>query len=95
MSILYRPIVKKQGENYAIKSYDGNGDAGLFKNVSMDIHFGALFFFVHLSMDLLNSTLNSMTATMTGLPPNFTQISQASGEVIQQLLNSQMGTSKK
>ena len=95
MSILYRPINKKQGENYSIQAYDGTGNAELFKDLSMDIHFGALFFFVHLSTDLLNSTLNFTMATMKGLPPNFTQTLRTSGELTQRLLNLQTETSKK
>ena len=44
MSILYRPVVKKQGDMYAIEPYSGNLNPQPFLNVGMDIHFGALFF---------------------------------------------------
>lgn len=95
MSILYRPIIKKHGENYAIKSYDGTINADLFKNVSMDVHFGALHFFFSLLKDLLNSTLNFTIPMLKGLPPSFTQTLQASGELTQRLLNLPTETYKK
>jgi len=44
MSILYRPVTKKQGDMYAIQSYTGELDEKKFLNVGMDAHFGALFF---------------------------------------------------
>lgn len=52
MSILYRPVIKKDKHFYAIQPYTGKTDPGLFNKKGMDIHFGALFFFVNLSMDL-------------------------------------------
>ena len=58
MSILYRPVTKKQSDTYAIQAYTGEIDEKLFLNVGMDVHFGALFFFVRLSTDLQNATLN-------------------------------------
>jgi hypothetical protein len=61
-----------------------------FLDVSMDVHFGALFFFVHLSMDLLNSTLNSMT--QTEYPANMKLILERSGALIQQSFLSPMET---
>jgi len=48
MSILYRPVERKHGDNYSIKVYDGKIDGDKFNKVKMDIHFGTLFFFVHL-----------------------------------------------
>jgi hypothetical protein len=89
MSILYRPIeTKKKNETYTIKPYDGIIDEAKWLEVSMDVHFGCLFFFVNLLMDLLNSTLNSMIAK-GDIPANLKQTLERSGKVMQQLLNLQ------
>jgi len=83
MSILYRPITKRIGGLYEVKSYDGYIDKELWLDVTMDVHFGAWFFFINLSKELLKGILNS-TKEM-GLPPNIKSILERSGEVIQQL----------
>jgi len=89
MSILYRPIeTKKKNETYTIKPYDGVIDEAKWLEVSMDVHFGCLFFFVNLLMDLLNSTLNS-TIAKGDIPANLKQTLERSGKVMQQLLNLQ------
>ena len=86
MSILYRPIVRKKGEMYSIESYKGQIDADKFLEVGMDVHFGCLFFFVNLLMDLLKGILNS-TMEME-LPHNIKSILQRSGQLIPHSLNS-------
>ena len=83
MSILYRPITKRIGGLYEVKSYDGYIDKELWLDVTMDVHFGAWFFFINLSKELLKGILN-YTKEM-GLPPNIKSILERSGEVIQQL----------
>lgn len=93
MSILYRPIVSKKGETYLIEPYNGETDFTKWLNVGMDIHFGSLFFFVRLSTDLLNYTLNS-TMEME-MPDNYKSILVKNGVLMQQLLNSLMETSHK
>lgn len=93
MSILYRPVTKKQGDMYTIQPYSGKLNPNLFLDVKMDIHFGCLFFFVNLSTDLLNSILKS-TMGME-LPHNIKSILGESGEHIQQLLNLQAETYSK
>lgn len=90
ISVLYRPIVKKNGNLYTIKPYSGEYDKEMWLNVGMDVHLGALFFFVNLQMDLLSYTLNF--STLKGLPPNTKSILEKSGKVIQQSLNSQKET---
>ena len=84
MSILYRPISAKSGNNYSIEPYDGCRDAEQWLDVSMDVHFGCMFFFINLSTDLLNAILNSTTMT-TAVQQKLKQTLQKSGEVIQQL----------
>ena len=86
MSILYRPIEKKKGDTYSIKAYEGIVDEKKWLNVSMDIHFGCMFFFVLILTDLANSTLNSLIAT-GDIPQNYKPILERSGKVMQQLLN--------
>jgi hypothetical protein len=90
MNILYRPLIRKKGDMYDIKPYEIKDDDDKWLEVGMDIHFGALFFFVHLSTDLLSSILKS-TMEME-LAPNIKSILARSGKDILQYLNSPMGT---
>jgi hypothetical protein len=93
MSILYRPIAQKKGDNYKIQSYTGNIDDTKWLEVPMDIHLGALFFFANLLRDLLNFTLNSLTEKE--LEPNMKLILEKNGKLIQRLSNLQEETFKK
>jgi hypothetical protein len=86
MDILYRPIVRKKGEMYSIEPYRGEINPDKWLSVGMDIHFGALFFFVNLLMDLLRGILNS-TKVME-LPHNIKSILERSGQLIPHSLNS-------
>ena len=86
MDILYRPIVRKKGEMYSIEPYKGEINPDKWLSVGMDIHFGCLFFFVNLLMDLLRGILNS-TMVME-LPHNIKSILQRSGQLIPHSLNS-------
>jgi len=89
MSILYRPVTHKKGDMYNIESYTGADRTHLFMDVSMDIHFGALFFLLSLSKDLLKDTLKSMK--VEELAPNIKSILVKSGKDIPRLLNLQKG----
>ena len=93
MSILYRPIVHKKGENYKIKTYKGDVDDSKWLELGMDIHLGALFFFASLLKDLLNFTLNSLTEKE--LEPNMKLILEKNGKLIQRLSNLQEEIFKK
>ena len=90
MNILYRPVIKKQGDMYQIKPYVPDENHSKWLNIGMDIHFGALFFFVHLSTDLLSSILKS-TMEME-LPLNIKSILEKSGNLIHQFSTSPMET---
>ena len=79
MAILYRPIKTKAGELYTIEAYTGKESEEPFLKLGMDIHFGALFFFVHLLKVLPNSILKSLTDLVT-LPPNIKSILATSGK---------------
>jgi hypothetical protein len=91
MSILYRPITDRKGDMYSIKPYDGEIDGTKFLEVSMSAHFGALFFFVNLSMDLLKGILSYTMET--DIPHNMRQILVRSGQLIQQSMSLRTGTS--
>jgi len=93
MAILYRPVTNKKNSMYSIQTYTGEVDETKFLNVGMDIHFGALFFFLNLSMDLLNAILKSSMEEK--LPHNIQSILARSGELIQHSLNLQKGTFSK
>jgi hypothetical protein len=86
MSILYRPVVKKAGALYDIKTYDGELYPEKFMDVSMDVHFGALFFFKNLLEDLQKDTLNSLMG-LTELPRNIKSVLEKSGVLTHQLSN--------
>lgn len=86
MSILYRPVTKKVKDLYWIETYQGTIEEDKWLSVNMNVHFGALFFFVRLSMDLLNDTLNSMME-MPEIPQNIKSVLARSGKHMQQSLN--------
>jgi len=90
MSILYRPIIQEKEGMYLIETYNGKDNSEKFLDVSMDIHFGCLFFFINLSMDLLNATLNY--SMEMDIPHNIKQILEKSGELIQHLSHSRKKT---
>ena len=90
MSILYRPIEKKQGEIYGIKDYDGVIDDTKFLQVGMDVHWGALFFFIHLLKELPNAILKSLMNSGE-IPHNIKSTLEENGEIIAQSFNS-LGT---
>lgn len=60
MNILYRPVTNTIGELYEIESYNAKDNSKKFLEVSMDVHFGAMFFFLNTLLDLLNATQNSL-----------------------------------
>lgn len=91
MSILYRPIVKKAHGMYQIKDYDGNINGDKFLDTTMDIHFGALFFFVRLLMGLPSVILKS-TMESAEIPHNIKSILAESGEITNLLSNLPMVT---
>lgn len=88
MSILYRPIEKKTAGLYTIETYDSKKTKPeLFDEVGMDVHFGALFFFLYTLTDLMTATLSSLKEEE--LPPNIKSTLEKNGEVIKQLYNYQ------
>lgn len=90
MNILYRPITMEKEGMYTIKPYEGDANYEKFLDVSMDIHFGALFFFINLSTDLLSATLNYTMEE--DIPQSIKRVLERSGELIQHLSPSQKMT---
>lgn len=88
MSILYRPVVKETMGLYEIEDYKGEIDENKFLDVKMDVHFGALFFFVRLLTGLPSVILKSLMDTEK-LPLNIKSILEKSGKIIHPLSNSQ------
>lgn len=89
MDILYRPVTKQKGELYETEVYVGKPSGVDWMSVGMDVHFGALFFFVNLSMDLVKNTQNYLME-MAGMEACSHTTSHESGEPMEQLLNSQV-----
>jgi hypothetical protein len=92
MSILYRPVKKKMGQLYEIEPYSGKIDGEKWLEVTMDVHYGAMFFFLHTSMDLVQGILNSLTEME--LPHSIKSTLEKSGKAMLQFTNSQTGISK-
>jgi hypothetical protein len=88
MSILYRPVTKKVGMLYDIEAYKADINGERFMSVTMDVHFGAIFFFKTLLKDLLSSIQKSLTKEMVQLP-SMQRILERNGNLIQALHNSQ------
>jgi hypothetical protein len=87
MSILYRPVIKKQGKLYDIESYKGEIHKEKFLNIGMDIHFGALFFFNNLLVDLLKDTQKSLMQS-TEIPHSIKSILARNGNLTPPSTNS-------
>ena len=86
MSILYRPVKRKQGKLYEIESYKGEIDKQKFLKVGMDVHFGALFFFKNLLMDLLKDTQKSLMQSPE-IPHSIKLILERNGNLIRHFTN--------
>ena len=80
MSILYRPVKRKQGKLYEIESYKGEIDKEKFLKVGMDVHFGAVFFFKNLLMDLLKDIQKSLMQSQE-IPHNIKSILARNGNL--------------
>jgi hypothetical protein len=88
MAILYRPVTKEIGKLYELAPYTGKEPTEHWNDVNMDVHFGALFFFINLSKVLLKNTLKSLIQKEE-IPANIKSILEKSGELINRLSHSQ------
>ena len=88
MAILYRPVKSKAGALYTIEPYDSKKvEPSLFNEIGMDVHFGAMFFFLHTLTELVNDILSSLK--QAEIPPSLRETLVKSGEHIKQLYNYQ------
>ena len=88
MNILYREVTTQKGDMYETKPYDTSVDnTSEILQWGMNVHFGALFFFLHLSADLARSIPNF--SKEVDKHPHLLQILRKSGEVTKRLLNFQ------
>lgn len=61
MAVLYRPVMRKDRENYSIMEYNGTElTADLMEFMPLGVVMGAMFFFYTLTNDLLNAIQHSM-----------------------------------
>jgi hypothetical protein len=86
MSILYRPVKRKGMGTYEIEEYNGKDNETLFLEVPMDVHYGALFFFVRLLTALPSVILKSMMDSEK-LPQSIKSVLERSGKITAQLSN--------
>jgi hypothetical protein len=85
MAVLYRPIKLKKDHRYQIEEYTGDEDAGIFKDMPLDVVMGSLFFLWTLSEELLQITLKYLAKEMKDkLTSQQRQILEESGVGINQ-----------
>lgn len=78
MSILYRPVTTKLGEFYDIKEYNGETNSEKFLSVTMDVHWGTLFFLKNILKSLLKSIQKSLMESAE-IPHSIKSILERSG----------------
>jgi len=62
MAILFRPIIKTEGDSYQIMPYQGTAEfAEVMKDIPLSCANGALFFFIRLSSELQEATQKFLT----------------------------------
>jgi hypothetical protein len=88
MSILYRPVTKEIGKLYELAPYTGKEPSEHWRDINMDVHFGALFFFINLSKVLLRNIQKSLIQREE-IPANIKSILEKSGDLINRLSRSQ------
>lgn len=84
MAILYRPIKRKLAKGYEVNAYTGNEEWEWFLDLGMDLHFGAWFFFINTSMDLLSVIPNSILKKILEIYPNIKSTLVKNGVTIPQ-----------
>jgi hypothetical protein len=79
MNILYRKVTNKIGGLYEIETYSTKDNTEKFLDITMDVHFGAMFFFLNTLTDLLKSTQKSLNHQLEGMSPSIKSILRKSG----------------
>jgi hypothetical protein len=85
ISLLYRPVTKEIGRLYELAPYTGKEPSEHWRDVNMDVHFGALFFFINLSKGLSRNILKSLIQNHQEIPANIKSILEKSGDLINRL----------
>lgn len=84
MNVLYRRVTNKKVGLYNIETYSAEDNTPMWENVSMDVHFGTLFFFVRLLTALPQDILNSLMTTPE-LPAKLKSDLEKNGNLIKAL----------
>lgn len=79
MNILYRKVTNKIGGLYEIETYTAKDNVEKFLDITMDVHFGAMFFFLNTLTDLLKDTQKSLNLQLQESLPNIKSILGKSG----------------
>lgn len=87
--VLYRPVIKHIGKKYSVKQYEADMEMYdyLKNNLTLDIYFGFIAFFLNISKDLLNYTQNYIL-NQKGLTVEQRKILQQNGDGIASSYNS-------
>ena len=88
MSILYRPLVRRQGDAHTIEKYTAKEDSEVFKQLPADLFGGCILFFLSSRTKLLHITKSSLLMAAESLTN-----SALSGDGIQASILSQGKTS--
>ena len=88
MSILYRPLVRRQGDALTIEKYTAKEDSEVFKQLPADLFGGCILFFLSSRTKLLHTTKSSLLMAAESLTN-----SALSGDGIQAFIPSQGKTS--
>ncbi len=70
MSILYRPLLRQQGEAHTIEKYTAKEDSEAFREVSADLFGGCILFFLNSRRTLLRTIQSSLMAMAQSLTPS-------------------------
>lgn len=97
MAVLFRPIVKKEGDNYSIMAYNGTEEyAEMMKDMPMNCVNGALVFFYNLANDLQKATQKYLTEELQKeMRPTTTSLCSAGIQRLRDWLKTTSLTSRK
>jgi hypothetical protein len=70
MSILYRPLLRQQGEAHTIEKYTAKEDSEAFRELSADLFGGCILFFLNSRRTLLLTMKSSLMAMAQSLTPS-------------------------